>query len=662
MIQSEKVTRHKIKLSNCSKPKIDTKSWKEIHYNDTSCKKEDAEIETGNIKIENGAYTIYLSSSNTKIDVSSYFSVPNGKKYEISKTEDFESLVEDVVELQNGENKFYVRIVGSKNVYVFNFIKKRIFTVEYAYSSGEVFTTLQCEEGSILEAPKPTKQGYSIEWDYDFTKAINSDVRITGKWVPNKYKVTISATGCEIDGKEIEVVFGEKLNIEAPSLLGYQFTGWTYNNAFFDSTSEYNIASDIVIKASFSPLKYTINYYLNGGLKNENNWVVSFNVENDDIVLSDPSWVDDSHVFDGWYTDPSFKNKITKISKGTTKNVDVYAKWVSAYKTEVTISAPGLSFDNTKITIAYGDNYDLSSYSKEGFKLLNWTYSDKTLMNKGTWDNKEAKITISPVYEIINYMIDYNLNGGKNNDNNPSTYTINDEVALASPSWDDDSYVFDGWYIDSSFTTPFVSIPVGSVGNFSVYAKWNANVESKDETTKVTILAPEFEVNNESYTMQYGEEYTLPALTKNGHKFLGWNVQNDTKVIPNVGTWNIEAEEIVLVPSFEIIEYSIEYNLNGGNNATTNPTKFTVLEEVTFDNPTWTDNAFEFVGWYTDEAFTNEITGIELGTTENIKLYAKWTRYTTITIVAPGFSCDQNTIKIEFGQDYSLPVLEKTGY
>ena len=628
----------------------------------TSCNK-DAEIETGNIKIENGAYTIYLSSSNTKIDISSYFSVPEGKKYEISKTENFEDIIEDVVELENGENKFYVRVVGSNKVYTFNFIKKKVFTVEYAYSNGEVFSTIQCEEGSILEAPKPTKQGYSIVWDYDFKKAIDSNVTITGNWVPNKYNVTISAEGSEMDGKVIEVVFGEKLIVETPSLKGYNFTGWTYNNAFFDLSSNYEIASDITLKANFEAIKYTINYHLNGGIKNENEWAVSFTVESDDIILTNPSWINDSYVFDGWYSDSEYKNHITKIVKGTTGSVDVYAKWINTQiKTEVTISAPGLSFDNEKITLIYGEAYDLSSYLKEGYSLLNWYYNDSILMNKGIWNSKVEELTISPVYEIINYKINYQLNGGVNNSINPKEYNVNDAVTLWDPSWNDDSYIFDGWYTDAEFNTPFDGIVVGSIGDISVYAKWIANIEAKDDITKITLSAPGYDNDGQAYEFKLGDEYTLPSLTQAGYNFIGWKTQDGTKNIPVTGTWAQEVEEIVIVPNFEIIEYKINYVLNGGDNVITNLNVYTILDEITFNDPTWNDSSYEFVGWYSDKDFTNHVTGIAAGTTEDITVYAKWTRYTVVTILANGFDCNQTTIKIEFGSDYVLPQIEKTGY
>lgn len=75
----------------------------------------------------------------------------------------------------------------------------------------------------------------------------------------------------------------------------------------------------------FTPFKgYTITYELNGGTNNAEN-PESFRVFSDTIVLKDP--VKAGYLFEGWYTDSKFKNKITQIEKGTKKDIKLYAKW-----------------------------------------------------------------------------------------------------------------------------------------------------------------------------------------------------------------------------------------------------------------------------------------------------------------------------------------------
>lgn len=55
-------------------------------------------------------------------------------------------------------------------------------------------------------------------------------------------------------------------------------------------------------------------------------------------------------------------------------------------------------------------------------------------------------------YTTINYgrfLINYILNGGVNNSENPSTYTTADRIKLKEPT--KDGYTFEGWYTSSKF-------------------------------------------------------------------------------------------------------------------------------------------------------------------------------------------------------------------
>ena len=71
------------------------------------------------------------------------------------------------------------------------------------------------------------------------------------------------------------------------------------------------------------------------------------------------------------------------------------------------------------------------------------------------------------------------------------------------------------------------------------------------------------------------------------------------------------------------VQNNINYVLNNGQNAASNPTHFTVEDEVTFANPT--RNSYTFAGWYSDEACTTTITGIKKGTADAVvNVYAKW--------------------------------------
>ncbi len=84
-------------------------------------------------------------------------------------------------------------------------------------------------------------------------------------------------------------------------------------------------------------------------------------------------------------------------------------------------------------------------------------------------------ITLTATWTPVNYSITYNLGGGTNAAGNPTSYTIESStIALADATRS--GYAFAGWYDNSSFSgSKVTSIPQGSTGNRTLYARWISN-------------------------------------------------------------------------------------------------------------------------------------------------------------------------------------------
>ena len=111
------------------------------------------------------------------------------------------------------------------------------------------------------------------------------------------------------------------------------------------------------------------------------------------------------------------------------------------------------------------------------------------------------------------------------------------------------------------------------------------------------------------------------------------------------------------------VQNTINYNVNGGANATTNPTKFTVEDEFTFAAPTRT--GYDFKGWYTDMALTTPITGIAAGTaTPVVNVYAKWeaASYTITYNTDGGTNASGNPTTYTVESTGSIAAATKSGY
>lgn len=136
----------------------------------------------------------------------------------------------------------------------------------------------------------------------------------------------VSSTGVTLGKSELSYKEGSTHEVSAPVKVGYT----TPTSQTVEWGSEVT-----TLTFEYEPIEYTITYNMNGGTNSAKN-PTSYTVESDTVVLTEPTKTD--YNFDGFYSDAKFENRITKISKGTTKNIVLYAKW-SEVKEEADIDA-----------------------------------------------------------------------------------------------------------------------------------------------------------------------------------------------------------------------------------------------------------------------------------------------------------------------------------
>ena len=150
------------------------------------------------------------------------------------------------------------------------------------------------------------------------------------------------------------------------------------------------------------------------------------------------------------------------------------------------------------------------------------------------------------------YAVTLNTNGGTINSGNVTGYTYG--VGATLPAADDMTYTghtFKGWYDNENLTgSPVTAIGGAETGNKEYWAKWEIN--------QYTIT---FDSNGgseiASITQDYGTEITAPDNpTRKGYTFKGWD-----KEIPET----MPAENITLKAQWEINQYTITFDTNGGS-------------------------------------------------------------------------------------------------
>lgn len=192
------------------------------------------------------------------------------------------------------------------------------------------------------------------------------------------------------------------LTANAYKRTGYSFAGWntkadgsgtTYKNEASVKNLTTTNGQTVTLYAQWTKTKYTIAYKLNGGTNNKSN-KSSYYVTTSTLKLKNPTRA--GYTFKGWYTDKKFKNKITQISKGSTKNYTLYAKWEKVSVKKTTISSAKNS-KSKQIVLKYKKSsgaagYEISYSTDKKFKksvtkktTKNATYTIKNLKKGKTY-------------------------------------------------------------------------------------------------------------------------------------------------------------------------------------------------------------------------------------------------------------------------------------
>lgn len=205
-------------------------------------------------------------------------------------------------------------------------------------------------------------------------------------------------------------------------------------------------------------------------------------------------------TYAGTYTIPL--EKPVKLEEGTTFSV------------VVTVDKPGLdceegySEESTEDeNIIAWENYVSKFNSKSYFRTEAGGYSQNS-------NNFCIKAFTSNVTEQQTHTINYELCGGENAEENPTSYVTGEVIALKDPTRD--GCKFEGWYLESDYQTQITEIPVDAAGDYTLYAKWSSATGevshsytlNLDGTIAINLYMelPENLVSNQEAYM----EFTLP--------------------------------------------------------------------------------------------------------------------------------------------------------
>ena len=166
-------------------------------------------------------------------------------------------------------------------------------------------------------------------------------------------------------------------------------------------------------------------------------------------------------------------------------------------------------------------------------------------------DSVPADVTeLTVQWTAPTYAVTLNTNGGTINNGNVTEYTYGVGATLPTDVTRT-GYTFKGWYYNENLTgSPVTAIGDTETGNKEYWAKWEINqytVTVKPENGKADI----------TITQDYGTPITAPAdPTREGYTFKGWD-----KEIPKT----MPAENMTVKAQWEINRYTITFDTAGGS-------------------------------------------------------------------------------------------------
>ncbi len=279
----------------------------------------------------------------------------------------------------------------------------------------------------------------------------------------------------------------------------------------------------------------------------------------------------------------------------------------------------------------------LSAPTRTGYTFGGWyansglTGNQVTTIGGGSTGNVQLWAKWTPTQ----YTITYNLGGGTNHGDNPSTYTV-ESAAIALGAATRTGYQFGGWYASADCSGDAVTtIATGSTGDVELWAKWTANRYAiafyRNGATDGTMY-------NELFYYDEAKALTTCAYTRTGYHFNGWNTQADglgTAYTDGQEVKNITAEHnatVTLYAQWTANTYTVHFDPVIPVNGTMADMTLTYDQEAT----ALTKNAFstttgQWLRWnterdgsgtnYEDEQEVQNLTAEQGGT---VTLYAQW--------------------------------------
>ena len=360
-------------------------------------------------------------------------------------------------------------------------------------------------EDEDISFGEPTRVGHTFAgWytDAEFTQPITAiphhsvgSITLYAKWEANTYtvKMHLNNNTAEILSQDFTYGVTQALTRHKATYTGYSFVGWAteangdaiYTNGakLKDLTAE--PGGTVHLYGIWETVTYTVSYQNLFEAANDSRNPTTFDVENNTLVIVEPTGARVGYNFAGWYADEMLTIPITgSYTINGAYNISIYAKW-NANPYSVTFNnnlRDGSPTGTATQLMVYGSNTNLKpfkemNFSYKGHTFLGWhtdqnatepLYTDGQLVSSLT---PSGDITLYAIWGVNQYTLSYAIGVGASKHSNPTEYNVwTDDITLQAPTDIKAGYQFLGWFDDAG--NKVTTIVKSSIGDRGYTAKW----------------------------------------------------------------------------------------------------------------------------------------------------------------------------------------------
>ena len=315
-----------------------------------------------------------------------------------------------------------------------------------------------------------------------------------------------------------------------------------------------------------------------------------------------------------------------------------------------------VTVDGTAVSVTAGTSYSPAVPEKEGYDFVCW--QDEAGETVEFPREVDEDLTVSAVFVLHEYTIEYWLNGGRFTTTPETSVTVESgPVALLSP--EKSGQAFQGWYLEADYRGGPVTAVTYTGADIVLYAKWEETVCTIVYELNGGVLQEE---NPASVT--FDKSVPLAEPIREGYVFLGWydSPEGGTKT-ESVGGPNARNMTLYALWQKSNAVFSIRYDACGGKVTGENPESVGAGEVYGLFPAV--KEGYTFLGWNTERDGSGVYYEALCGVHEALSLYAVYeanvylVRYEYEGMYEEG---ESNPNYIAFGERVKLKPVQLYGY